>query len=203
MNLKDLRYLVAVSEYKHFGKAAEFCFVSQPTLSAQIKKLEEFLGVSLIERTNKNVFITPVGQEIVLKAKKVISDVDELTAYARASRNPLAGTLRIGTIPTIAPYLFPLLMPKIKANMPDLNPLLYEDQTQRIVKQIQDGELDVIIQAVPVETGNLAQENLFREPFFLAVPNNHHLTHKHQLQVDDIHQVLMILLLFRQRKIHP
>lgn len=194
MNLKDLRYLVAVSEYKHFGKAAEFCYVSQPTLSAQIKKLEESLGVSLIERTNKNVFITPLGKEIVDKARQIINQADELTAYAKASRNPLAGTLRIGTIPTIAPYLLPLIMPKIRESMPDLKPLLYEDQTHRIVKQMNDGELDMLILAVPVETGSLIVNDLFHEPFYLATPADHKLVDKKEVNLNDIQDETILLL---------
>lgn len=194
MNLKDLRYLVAVAEYKHFGKAAECCFVSQPTLSAQIKKLEEFLGVILIERTNKNVFITPIGQEIINKAKQIINHTDELTAYARASRNPLAGTLRIGTIPTIAPYLLPIMMPEIRESLPDLKPLLFEDQTHRIVKKMNDGELDMLILAIPVETGKLEVKNLFHEPFYLAAPTDHKLTRKKEICLDDIHDETILLL---------
>ncbi len=194
MNLKDLRYLVAVSEYQHFGKAAEFCYVSQPTLSGQIKKLEDSLGVKLIERTNKNVFITPLGKEIVEKAKQLLNQADELTAYAKASRDPLAGSLRIGTIPTIAPYLLPVIIPEIKKCMPDLKPLLFEDQTHRIVKKMNDGELDMLILAVPVETGKLEVENLFHEPFYLAAPADHDLANKDNVSLNDIHDETILLL---------
>ncbi len=194
MNLKDLRYLIAIAEYKHFGKAAAFCFVSQPTLSAQIKKLEGYLGVDLIERTNKSVFITPIGNEIINRAKQIISDTDELISFARTSQNPLAGTLRIGTIPTIAPYLLPLLMPKIHSALPDLKPLLYEDQTHRIVKQINEGKLDVVILAIPVETGNLVLEEIYHEPFFLAASNEHKLAIKETVSITDIQEEKILLL---------
>lgn len=194
MNLKDLRYLIAVADHKHFGKAAEACFVSQPTLSAQIKKLEDTLGVNLIERNNKNVFITSEGEKIINMARHIIDDCDTLKEFAATCKNPCAGTLRIGTIPTIAPYLLPLLMPKIAELMPELKPLLFEDQTHRIVDQIENGQLDVLILAVPVDTGSLVVQELFHEPFQLAAPADHPLLKKKALNLPDIEEEKILLL---------
>src|SRR5690606_11105151 len=123
MNLRDLRYLVAVAELRHFGRAAEACFVSQPTLSTQIKKLEEFLAVQLIERSNKQFMLTAVGAKVVEMARRVLHEVDALVDFCRPSRDPLAGEIRLGLIPTIAPSLLPHLVPELRRKLPRLQPL--------------------------------------------------------------------------------
>lgn len=194
MNLRDLRYLVAVAELRHFGRAAEACFVSQPTLSTQIKKLEEFLGVQLIERSNKQVMLTAVGVKVVERARRVLHEVDDLVELCRASRDPLAGDIRLGFIPTVAPYLLPHLIPALRRGLPRLRPLLYEDQTARLVERLRRGEIDAAVMAIPVDATDLRYEELFAEPFLLAMPNEHPLAHKPVLTLDDLRDQRLLLL---------
>ncbi len=171
MNLRDLRYLVAVAELRHFGRAAEACFVSQPTLSTQLKKLEEHLGVQLVERSHRHVLMTPVGEAIAARARRILQEADELVETARMHRDPLAGDLRVGIIPTLGPYLLPHLVPAARAALPRLRLLLYEDKTDHLLAQLRQGILDGVILAVPVEDDGLDSEPLFREPFLLAAPS--------------------------------
>jgi LysR family hydrogen peroxide-inducible transcriptional activator len=134
MNLKDLKYLVALADTGHFGKAAERTFVSQPTLSAQLKKLEEYLGVKLVERQPNNVQLTDVGKEVVVRARRMLGESEEIIALARNSTDPLAGKLRMALIPTIGPYLLPRVMQKIRKTLPNLSLMLYEHQTEPLLK---------------------------------------------------------------------
>ena len=134
MNLKDLKYLVALADTGHFGRAAERTFVSQPTLSAQLKKLEDYLGVKLVERQPKNVQLTDVGRQIVVRARRMLNEGDEIVALARDNTNPLSGKLKIALIPTIGPYLLPRVMQKIRKAMPDLKLMLYEHQTENLAE---------------------------------------------------------------------
>lgn len=194
MNLKDLRYLVAVAEHKHFGKAAEACFVTQPTLSTQIKKLEEFLGVQLLERNSKQVMLTAVGERVVARARRVLHEVDDLVEMCRAARDPLAGELRIGFIPTIAPYLLPHLVPELRRRLPQLKILLYEDQTARLVERLHRGEIDAGLMAVPVEAYGLEHWELFSEPFIVAMPSEHPLSQREELELDDLRDQHVLLL---------
>jgi LysR family hydrogen peroxide-inducible transcriptional activator len=194
MNLRDLRYLVAVAELRHFGKAAEACFVSQPTLSTQIKKLEEFLGVQLVERSNKQVMLTAVGVKVVERARRVLHEVDDLVELCRASRDPLAGELRLGFIPTVAPYLLPHLVPELRRQLPRLRPLLYEDQTARLVERLRCGEIDAALMAIPVDAPEMRYQELFAEPFVLAVPSEHPLHRKPRLVLSDLHDQRLLLL---------
>lgn len=194
MNIRDLRYLVAVADLRHFGKAAEACFVSQPTLSTQLKKLEEFLGVQLVERSNKQVMVTPIGAKVVERARQVVNEVDDIVELCRASRDPLAGELRLGLIPTIAPYLLPHAVPTLREKHPQLRPLLYEDQTARLVERLRHGGLDAAVMAVPVDAGELKYLELFAEPFVLAMPAGHALAGKRQVSVNDLREQKVLLL---------
>lgn len=194
VNLKELRYLVAVADHLHFGRAAEACFVSQPTLSTQLKKLEDHLGVQLVERTNKQVMITPVGREIVARAKRVLGEVDELIAQAQSASDPLSGTLRLGAIPTLGPYLLPHLVPAIREKLPRLQPLLFEDQTERLLGRLRSGEIDGALMATPVEGRDLVVRHLFDEPFVLAVPNGHPLSRKDGIGFNDLRPERVLLL---------
>src|ERR1700694_4930552 len=142
MNLKDLRYLVALADTGHFGRAAERTFVSQPTLSAQLKKLEEFLGVILIERQPKNVQLTEVGKQVVIRARRMLDEGDEIISLARNNTDPLGGKLKLALIPTIGPYLLPRVMQKIRKALPHLGLMLYEHQTEALLKRLHDGEVD-------------------------------------------------------------
>src|SRR6187455_1054967 len=135
MNLRDLNYFLVLAETKHFGEAAKRCYVSQPTLSMQIKKLEETLGVSLFERTNKQVFLTEQGELLISRVKQILILVGELKEIAISSLDPFAGNLHLGVIPTVAPYILPLVMPTLKIDFPDLKVWLIEEQTKRLISQ--------------------------------------------------------------------
>jgi LysR family hydrogen peroxide-inducible transcriptional activator len=176
MNLRDLRYLVAVAEHKHFGRAAEACFVSQPTLSTQLKKLEQTLGVLLIERTNRRVMLSPEGEQIVAQAQRILSEVNSLLALSEQLQDPLGGELRVGIIPTIAPYLLPKILGPIRQSFPNLRLQLTEGQTAQIIRLLKRGDLDAILLAVPVDeldSENIKTFELYAEPFYLAVSEKH------------------------------
>ncbi len=176
MNLRDLRYLVAVARHRHFGRAAEACYVSQPTLSAQLKKLETFLGVQLVERSNKQVMLTPIGEEVANRARYILATADDIIEVSRAASDPLAGDFRLALIPTVAPYLLPHLVPALREQFPRLRPLLYEEQTAALLERLRRGEVDAGILAVPVDGAeSFAQEPLYDEPFLLATPKDHEL----------------------------
>ncbi len=173
LKLKDLRYLVAVAEERHFGRAAAKCFVSQPTLSAQLRKLEEALGVQLVERRPRQVTLTEAGVEIAERARSMLESGEEIVSLAQARRDPLAGSLRVGLLPTIGPYLLPLVALKLRRALPRLELLLYEYQTVPLLERLRAGELDVGILALPVQAENFAVRELYREPFVLAMPETH------------------------------
>lgn len=176
MNLRDLRYLVAVAEHRHFGRAAEACFVSQPTLSTQLKKLEETLGVMLIERTNRRVMLSPEGEQIVAQAQRILSEVNTLLALSEQLQDPLGGELRVGIIPTIAPYLLPQILGPIREAFPNLQLQLTEGQTSHITRLLKRGDLDAILLAIPIpdlHDENVEEFELYAEPFYLAVGEHH------------------------------
>jgi LysR family transcriptional regulator, hydrogen peroxide-inducible genes activator len=194
MNLRDLRYLVALSEHKHFGRAAEASFVSQPTLSTQIKKLEDELEVSLVERTPRKVLLTEVGKEIAQRARDVLTEVDQIKAIARRTRDPESGTLRLGIFPTLGPYLLPHVVPRIRARFPRLELLLVEEKTEIVLRQLREGRLDAAILALPIHDDQLHTEFLFEEQFVLAVPGTHGLARRTALKLDDLSDESLLLL---------
>ncbi len=194
MNLKDLKYLVALADTGHFGKAAERTFVSQPTLSAQIKKLEDFLGVKLVERQPKNVQLTEVGREIVVRARRMLNDGDEIVAVARNNTDPMAGKLRMALIPTIGPYLLPRVMPKLRKALPSLSLMLYEYQTEPLLQRLRDGEIDLGILALPVDQDGIESRALYEEDFTVALPNNHPLGAKSAIKTQDLKGQTLLLL---------
>ena len=153
LKLKDLRYLVAVADTRHFGRAAERSFVSQPTLSAQLKKLEEYLGVQLIERAPKRVSLTAAGEEIVERARRILESSEEIVELAKGHRDPLAGRLKLALLPTIGPYLLPNVAAKLRKHLPRLELMLYEYQTDVMLEKLHSGEIDVGILALPVPHG--------------------------------------------------
>jgi LysR family hydrogen peroxide-inducible transcriptional activator len=173
MNLRDLRYLVAVAEHRHFGKAAEACFVSQPTLSTQLKKLEQELGVELVERNPRQILLTDAGEKVVERAKVILGEADTIRGIARQAHDPESGTIRMGLFPTLAPYLLPHVVPALHARFPDLELLLVEEKTEVILQRLRDGELDVGVLARPVADDHLHEEALLTEDFVLAVPAGH------------------------------
>jgi LysR family hydrogen peroxide-inducible transcriptional activator len=194
MNLKDLKYLVALADTGHFGKAAERTFVSQPTLSAQLKKLEEYLGVKLVERQPKNVQLTEVGKQIVVRARRMLDQGDEIIALARSNTDPLAGKLKMALIPTIGPYLLPRVMQKIRKGLPHLGLMLYEYQTEPLLKRLRDGEIDLGIIALPAPQEGVESRVLYEEAFTVALPNHHPLAAKTTVKVADLKGQTLLLL---------
>lgn len=173
MNLRDLEYLVALAEHRHFGRAAQACFVSQPTLSTQLKKLEEELGVALIERSPRNVMLTHVGEQVLEIARQMLKGAERIRDIAKRSRDPESGSVRMGLFPTLGPYLLPHVVPRVKARFPHLELLLVEEKTEQILNGLSEGRLDAGIIALPVPDENLHAEPLFEEDFLLAVPKTH------------------------------
>jgi LysR family hydrogen peroxide-inducible transcriptional activator len=195
MNLKDMKYLVALADTGHFGKAAERTFVSQPTLSAQIKKLEEYLGVKLVERQPKNVQLTEVGKQIVVRARRMLDESDEIVALARSNTDPFAGKLKVALIPTIGPYLLPRIMQKIRKAVPQLGLMLYEYQTEPLLKRLRDGEIDLGIMALlPALQDGLESRALYEEAFTVALPNHHPLAAKSSIKLQDLKGETLLLL---------
>jgi len=194
MNLKDLKYLVALADTGHFGKAAERTFVSQPTLSAQLKKLEEYLGVKLVERQPKNVQLTDVGRQIVVRARRMLEEGEEIVALARSNTDPYAGKLKVALIPTIGPYLLPRVMPKIRKALPHLGLMLYEYQTEPLLKRLRDGEIDLGVIALPALQEGLESRLLYEEAFTLALPHNHPLADKTTVRPPDLKGHTLLLL---------
>lgn len=178
MNLRDLRYLVAVADHLHFGRAAEACYVSQPTLSTQLKKLERELGVELIERSPRHVMLTDAGQQVVERARIVLRQTDEIQEIARWAKDPEAGSLRMGLFPTLAPYLLPHVVPNLHTRFPKMELLLVEEKTEVVLQRLREGRLDVGVLALPVHDAQLQEEFLFSEDFVLAVPANHPLARR-------------------------
>ncbi len=194
LKLKDLRYLVAVADLRHFGRAAARCFVSQPTLSAQLKKLEQSLGVQLIERAPNNVSLTPAGEQVVARARRMLEAGDEVIALARTQRDPLAGRLRLALLPTIGPYLLPRVTRAISKSLPRLELRLYEYQTAAMLEKLHAGELDLGILALPVELAGLEARELYTEPFVLAAPQRHRLAAQKSVRVSELEGETLLLL---------
>jgi LysR family hydrogen peroxide-inducible transcriptional activator len=194
VNLKDLKYLVALADTGHFGKAAERTFVSQPTLSAQLKKLEDYLGVKLVERQPKNVQLTDVGKQVVIRARRMLDEGDEIIALARNNTDPLAGKLKVALIPTIGPYLLPRVMPRIRKALPNLSLMLYEHQTEALLKRLREGEIDLGIMALPVAQDGVESRVLYEENFTVALPNQHPLAAKSTIKVQDLKGHTLLLL---------
>lgn len=180
MNLRDLKYLVALADHKHFGRAAASCFVSQPTLSTQIRKLEEELGLPLVERAPRKVMLTPAGQEAAARARVIVSEVEQLKEAAQRSRDPEAGTVRLGIFPTLGPYLLPHVIPRIRERFPELELLLVEEKSDVLLDRLREGKLDAALLALPVIDDQLHAEFLFEEPFLLAVSGRHPLARREQ-----------------------
>ena len=194
MNLRDLRYLVAVAEHQHFGRAAEACFVSQPTLSTQLKKLEQTLGVTLIERTNRRVMLSREGEQIVAQAQRILVEVNSLTAMSEQLRDPLGGEVRLGIIPTIAPYLLPKILVPLTAEFPNLNIQLTEGQTSQITRMLKHGDLDAVLLALPLQEENVEEFELYTEPFLFAAATEHPKAQQKSVSADDLQDEEVLLL---------
>lgn len=194
MNLRDLQYIIAVAETRHFGRAAERCFVSQPTLSGQIKKLEEELGVAVFERTNRSVEITPVGDAILVHARQIMEQVDAIDQLARAAQDPLAGTLRVGAIPTLSPYLMPLILLPLKKKHSQMQLVLSEELTDTLLERLRNHEIDAALLATAVDEAEFGSMPLFDEPFWIAFPRRHTFYNKDKITRKDLEKENLLLL---------
>jgi LysR family hydrogen peroxide-inducible transcriptional activator len=194
MTLRDLEYLVALAETRHFGRAAERCHVSQPTLSAQVRKLEDSLGVALVERRPRRVALTAAGTAVVERARRMLRDADDIRTVALACQDPLAGPLKVGLIPTLGPYLLPQVAPRISKALPKLQLMLHEYQTAPLVERTLAGELDLAVLALPAETKGLVTRELFKEPFLVAMPERHPLAARKRVRVEDLEHGRLLLL---------
>ncbi|MBN8728073.1 MAG: LysR family transcriptional regulator [Xanthomonadales bacterium] len=194
MNLRDLEYLVTLAEHRHFGRAAAASHVSQPTLSMQVRKLEEELGVALVERAPRKVLLTDAGREIVQRAREVMNEIEQIKAIARRTIDPESGSVRLGIFPTLGPYLLPHVVPRVRERFPRLELLLVEEKTEVVLKQLREGRLDAGILALPLHEPQLHQEFLFEEPFVLAVPEGHPLGRRKSLQLEDLSDQTLLLL---------
>ena len=173
MNIRDFEYLVALAEHKHFRKAAEACFVSQPTLSGQIRKLEEQLGTTLLERSSRRVLFTDSGLELVEQAKRILNEVKTFKDMASGQNGSMAGPIHIGFIPTVGPYLLPKIVPQLKETFPDLALFLHEAQTNQLVRQLEEGKLDCLVLASVDDTSPFREIEVYNEPLSVAVPCDH------------------------------
>jgi LysR family hydrogen peroxide-inducible transcriptional activator len=194
MTLTELRYIIAVARERHFGRAAEACFVSQPTLSVSIKKLESELGVIIFERGGSEITLTPIGENIVQQAQRVLDAANQIKEIADQGRDPLRGALRLGVIYTIGPYLLPRIIKSMIERYPDMPLILQENFTVRLVEMMRTGEIDVAILADPFDTTGLDTLPLYDEDFVVAVPKKHHWTKKQQIASVDLKQETMLLL---------
>jgi LysR family hydrogen peroxide-inducible transcriptional activator len=194
LNLRDLKYFIALAETRHFGRAAARTFVSQPTLSGQLRKLEAELGVALFERTTKAVALTSLGEALLPHARRAVEEADALTQLAKAHRDPLVGPLRVGAIPTLAPYLVPLILAPLQRRYPELKLVLSEEITAQLLERLRRHELDAALIATPAGDGELKVRVLFEEPFWLALPRRHPLVHKDPITRRDLDSLDMLLL---------
>jgi LysR family hydrogen peroxide-inducible transcriptional activator len=193
MNLQELRYFVAVAEHRHFGRAAEACNVSQPTLSSQIRKLEDELGVTLLERTNKRVDITPVGSQILVHAQRALAEAGQMEAVARAARDPLVGPLKLGVIPTLAPYLMPLILGPLRQTYSGLTIELWEDQTRLLIDGLRNHRLDAALLATAADAPEITEIALFEEHLLAALPPDHRLAGEESVSEEALADELLVL----------
>jgi LysR family hydrogen peroxide-inducible transcriptional activator len=194
MTLTELKYIVAVARAKHFGHAAESCFVAQPTLSVAIKKLEDELGVTLFERGGSEVSVTPVGAQIVAQAERVLEQTAAIKELAKQNKDPLAGPLRLGVIYTIGPYLLPPLVKNLIDNVPQMPLVLQENFTVKLLELLRQGELDAAIMALPLPDHGMLMQTLYDEPFVVATPRTHPWSRRKEIPADDLKAETMLLL---------
>ena len=194
MNLREIEYIVAVADLRNFSQAAQQCAVSQPTLSAQVKKLEEDLGVSLFERTNRRVMPTDIGEEIISSARRILIEAEAIRETAKTAHDPFSGKFRLGAFPTLASYIFPDLVPAITEAMPRLRLILMEEKTDRLLEKLRQGALDAALLALPVQDDYLRSEKLFDDPFYLAVSARHELAGERAARTATLHRYRPLLL---------
>jgi LysR family transcriptional regulator, hydrogen peroxide-inducible genes activator len=194
MTLQELRYLVAVADKGHFVRAAEACHVGQSTLSTQLKKLEDYLGITLFERNKHYLLPTPIGEEIIAQARVALEVMERIRELARRGQDIMAGALRLGVIPTLGPYLIPHLLPSIRDVFPKLHLYLREDLTANLVERLHMGKLDALLLALPIHDEGIEAINLFTEPFTVALPAGHRLTRKKQIRESELSRECVLLL---------
>jgi LysR family hydrogen peroxide-inducible transcriptional activator len=194
VTLTELRYIVAVARERHFGRAAEACFVSQPTLSVAVKKLEEELGVTLFERGPGEVSVTAPGQKVVAQAQRVLEEAGLVREVAASGRDPLAGPLRVGAIYTIGPYLLPRLIPILRRTAPLMPLHIQENYTHRLAEMLKSGETDVVIAALPFEESGVQTRAVYDEPFMIAVPKGHAWEGRKRVSADELTRESLLLL---------
>lgn len=194
MNLKDFNYLIAVADLRSFVKAAEQCCISQPTLSTQIKKMEDSLGIKIFERSNKKVFPTELGEQIIDTARRVQREVKQIKEIASMAKDPLSGNFRLGAFPTLSTYIFPDLIPVIKQNLPKIRLILIEEKTEQLIQQLKKGQIDAAFLALPIQEDTLVFEHLFDDEFQLAVAPDNPLAKKKTIKQSDLsdQQILLI-----------
>jgi LysR family hydrogen peroxide-inducible transcriptional activator len=192
--LRQLEYLVAIADLRSFHRAAKACHVSQPGLSAQIRQLESILDVQLFERGRRGVLATPAGEAVAARARVVLAEAEALVETARAFRRPLAGRLRLGAIPTIAPYLLPRILPQVRRRHPDLRLELHEARTGELVERLRAGQLDLLLLALEAPLEGLATRALFADPFVAALPASHPLASRKRLRESDLRGEVALLL---------
>jgi len=186
VTLRDLQYLVAIDKHQHFGRAAEACFVSQPTLSGQFKKLEEHLGLTLVERNRHQVMMTPAGAQLAGKARALLADAEDFERHARALIDPLHGDFHVGLVPTLAPYLLAHCMDLLSATLPDVTFYLHEQQTAVLCRRLNAGELDMLILPWKKELEEFSCTDLFKEPLLLAAKAGHPLLNRSKLRLSSL-----------------
>ncbi len=194
MTLSEFRYIVAVAKELHFGRAAEKCFVSQPTLSVAVKKIEEELGVALFERHQHEISITPIGEAIIKQAELILNETNNLKEIAKQNKDELKGDLKLGVIYTVGPYLLPKLIPVVTKQAPEISLIIEENYTKNLMSRLKAGDLDIVILSNPYTETGISTELLYKEPFQVALPNSHPLTKKKKLKADDLLSDTMLLL---------
>jgi len=194
MTLNELRYVVAVARERHFGRAAEACFISQPTLSVAVKKLEEELGLTLFERRKGEVSVTEIGKQVVEQAQRVLEESSKIRQIARLGQDQLDGALRLGAIYTIGPYLLPHLIPRLAERAPKMPLMIEENYTASLAEKLKRGELDVILISLPFEEPSVLTMGLYNEPFVLLLPSSHPLNQKAEFAIDDLRNEDVLLL---------
>ncbi len=194
MDFREMSYVVAVADLLNFSQAAEQCHVSQPTLSTQIKKLEESLDVKIFERDNKHVMLTEEGRRIVASARRILHEAESIKDIAENAGKPFAGKFRLGAFPTLSTYIFPTIVPQIKKLMPDLRLILIEEKTNELIDRLHKGEIDAALLAMPIHEDCFEKKVLFNDPFFLAVPPEHPLTKNTAIDIDELTNHCLLLL---------
>jgi LysR family transcriptional regulator, hydrogen peroxide-inducible genes activator len=194
ISLRQLEYAVAVAKHLNFSEAARSCFVSQPALSTQLQQLERSIGIKLFERQSRKVLMTDAGRPFLERAERIVHEVKELVESTKAAKDPLTTELRLGVIPTIAPYLLPAVVELVRQAYPKLLLYITEDTTERLMAELEAGDLDLVLLALDVDLGRAETRELFRDPFFVAVPPDHELAEKDKVGIEDIHESELLLL---------